>query len=106
MSPLPVVRLELYQTAFTHTDVAFFCPLLVIIHRRTQNRRGCLKYSYSDNGTNFVSGKKEMREVVSQWNREKLIVFMTQREITWKFNLPSAPHFDGSWERLIQSAKS
>lgn len=66
-------------------------------------RRGCPILIASDNGTNFKGGSNELREEISKIDKERV-----QEEfanITWKFNVPEAPHHGGSWERLIALVK-
>ena len=61
--------------------------------RRFVNRRGCPKFCYSDNGTNFVAGEKELRESLLKLNQEQIENQMSQRGIVWKFNSPSSSAF-------------
>lgn len=68
-------------------------------------RRGRPEIVFSDNGTNFIAGERELREMLASWNQEKINLTMAQRQITWKFNPPTASHMGGAWERLIRSAR-
>ncbi|XP_028416832.1 uncharacterized protein LOC114541039 [Dendronephthya gigantea] len=73
--------------------------------RRMISRRGKPRRILSDNGTNFVGADRELRECLRNWNKVKINDEMAQQEIEWHFNPPSAPHFGGVWERLVQSCK-
>lgn len=59
----------------------------------------------SDNGTNFVGIKKELEDVVSFFDQNKIQTELTGPGIQWIFNSPSDPSAGGIWERKIQSAK-
>ncbi|XP_057366727.1 uncharacterized protein LOC130687571 [Daphnia carinata] len=74
---------------------------------RFSSIRGKPVVVYSDNGTNFVAGEKELKEAVEELNNSKdyLESQFTCRHIKWRFSPPSGPHFGGVWERLVQSCK-
>jgi hypothetical protein len=60
----------------------------------------------SDNGTNFVAAEKELRQLVKQLDKERIInATSTNQAIQWDFNPPSAPHFGGVFESMVKSAK-
>jgi hypothetical protein len=59
----------------------------------------------SDNGGNFVSGEKELRLCIKDWNQEKIHEFLLQKEIKWIFNPPTASHHGGVWERCIRTTR-
>ena len=59
----------------------------------------------SDNGSNFVAAKRELRQAVEQLKNSELADHMTAEGIEWKFNPPRAPHFGGVFERVVQSMK-
>ena len=61
---------------------------------------------YSDNGINLVAGEKEIAELLKKFDQEQIGSKLAKRGIEWHFSPSVAPHFGGSWERLIQSAKS
>ena len=73
--------------------------------RRFIARRGQVKEIRSDNGTNFTSGEKELRESVKAWNQEKIHESLLQKEIVWSFNPPHGSHFGGVWERCIRTTR-
>lgn len=68
------------------------------------SRRGSPKEIYTDNGTNFKSVEKILREEKQHLDLKK--VSSRNDEIKWRFNPPAAPHMGGAWERLILSVKS
>ncbi len=55
-----------------------------------------------DNGTNFVGGTNELIKSWQKLGDERL---QEKYEITFKFNVPLAPHRNGLVERIIGSAK-
>lgn len=68
-------------------------------------RRGTPAHCFSDNGTNLIAGQRCLKNGTKNWNEPKIVGFAAQRQIEWRFSPPSALHFDGVWERLVQSAK-
>jgi len=74
--------------------------------RRFVSRRGSPAVVYSDNGTNFVAGERELSEGIQRINHEKTGAAMAKSNIEWHFSPPAAPHFGGVWERLVRSCKA
>ena len=69
--------------------------------RRCVSLRGCPATIFSDNGTKFLAGEKELRESSSEWNQTTIHDFLRQKNIIWKFNPPGASLIGGAWERII-----
>ncbi|XP_004211220.1 uncharacterized protein LOC101236692 [Hydra vulgaris] len=69
------------------------------------NRGGLPKEIISDNGTNFVGANKELQELVTSLNIEKIKHSTANKRVKWKFNHPIGRHFEGVHETMIKSAK-
>ena len=74
--------------------------------RRFISRRGCPKKVYSDNGSNLVSARKEIKLALQQLDKEKVVSEARQNDIDWHFNPPLASNFGGFYERMIRSVRS
>ena len=72
---------------------------------RMTARRGWPQQMLSDNGTNFVSASRELRDLVSAIDQDKLQRMTSNKGVSWKWNPPAAPHFGGVFESLMKSAK-
>ncbi len=103
-----------YGTLFTclairaiHIEVIQSLDTNSFIHalRRFIARRGPPKVIRSDNGTNFVSGEKEIRTAINQWNQETIHQSLLQHNIKWIFNPPFGSHFGGVWEGCIRTIR-
>ena len=57
----------------------------------------------TDDGTNFVSGEKELRTCIQKWNRQRIREYLLQQKVRWIFNSPAASHHGGIWERCIRT---
>ncbi|XP_068723473.1 uncharacterized protein [Montipora capricornis] len=68
-------------------------------------RRGWPQRMLSDNGTNFVSAARELRDLVSALDHDKIQRMTSNKGLSWKWNPPAAPHFGGVFESMIKSAK-
>ena len=73
--------------------------------RRFIARRGKPVLVRTDNGTNFVSGEKELRTCVQKWNRQRIHEYLLQQEVRRIFNSPAASHHGGIWERCIRTTR-
>ena len=57
--------------------------------RRFIARRGQPMEFRSDNGGNFVSAEKELREEIAKWNQQQIHDYLLQQSVKWTFILPS-----------------
>ncbi|XP_053686290.1 uncharacterized protein LOC128735831 [Sabethes cyaneus] len=77
--------------------------------RRFIARRGRSTDIYSDNGTNFVGARNQIKGLFKMFNdreyRESVTKECAKEGMQWHFNPPSAPHFGGLWEAAVRSAK-
>ena len=94
-------HLELVQDLST---AAFLAAL-----RRFVAIRGKPKTIWSDNATNFVGAKNELRELknlfMSQSHQKAVHQCSLNDGIDWKFIPPRSPHFGGLWEAAVKTAK-
>ena len=72
---------------------------------RMASRRNIPQDVLSDNGTNFVGGDNELRDLVLQLDQDKIQDSTANRGVRWHFNPPGAPHFSGVHEVMIKAAK-
>ena len=68
-------------------------------------RRGRPSTIWSDNGTNFVGANNELNQFTSLWQTSDFQDKLRQKKIVWKFNPAAAPHFSGSWKRMVKTCK-
>ena len=73
--------------------------------RRFIARRGQVREIRSDNGTNFVSAERELRNAIKTWNQNQINDFLLQKNIKWIFQTPLASHHGGVFERQIRSVR-
>ena len=92
------------EVADTLETDSFICAL-----RRFICRRGPIRQLRSDQGTNFVGAKKELKNALQELDNNKIIKELHQHECDWftfRMNVPSASHMGGIWERQIRSVRA
>ncbi|XP_068757566.1 uncharacterized protein [Montipora capricornis] len=74
--------------------------------RRFIARRGYPEEIRSNNGGNFVSANKELRDAIKEWNQNQIQQYLTQNSVKWVFNPPAGSHHGGVWERCIRTVNA
>ncbi|XP_058840722.1 uncharacterized protein LOC131696195 [Topomyia yanbarensis] len=101
-----LVTKAIHLEAVENLSTAAFLAAL----QRFVARRGVPAEIWSDNGTNFVGARNELKELRKLFEREvtekKVFEFCQTRQIIWRNIPPSAPHFGGLWEAGVKSVKS
>ena len=82
------------EIASTLEASSFIQALKQFIARRSQVTK-----IWSDNGSNFVGGERELRESLQKSNKAQIHDFLLQKGIDWLFNPPGASHHGGVWKR-------
>ena len=72
---------------------------------RMTARRGWPTKVLSDNGSNFVGTKKEIKELVGELDHDQVQHMTSNQGVNWYWNPPSAPHFGGVFEAMIKPSK-
>ena len=67
--------------------------------------RKLLEEVMSDDGTNFVRAKTELKELISKLGKSKIEKSAAKNGIKWLFNPLLCPHFGGVHETMIKAAK-
>ncbi|KAK3753685.1 hypothetical protein QZH41_013131 [Actinostola sp. cb2023] len=80
---------------------SFICAL-----RRFFAIRGPATRIKCDRGTNFVGGKSELEQSLTETDQQKIQRYSTEQGCEWIFNPPHASHFGGVWERQIRTIRS
>ena len=73
--------------------------------RRFIARRGQPRLFLSDNGSNFLGARKQIRRRPLMLHHDYIKDQLLNQSVEWKLNPPSAPHFGGVRERLVQCVK-
>ena len=87
------IHIELLETMEASS---FICAL-----RRFLAIRGPAKKLRCDQGTNFVGGKTQLDDALSDMDQTRIQRFTAEQGVEWIFNPPHASHFGGAWERQI-----
>lgn len=97
-----------FASRAVHLEVATSLDTSACINalRRFISRRGQVCSVRSDNGTNFVGAKKELKEALASLNHQQIQRVLLQEGIQWHFNPPGASHHGGVWERVIRMVRS
>ena len=72
---------------------------------RFVGRRRCSRRVYSDNGTNSSGAKAELESRLANWNHDRIVIHMVERQCGWLFTPPKTSHWGAVWERMIQSVR-
>ena len=94
-------------TRAVHLEMAFSLDTDSFLNAfyRMASRRGFPNEMYSDNGTNLKAADKELKQLITAIEPEKIQESVANKGVTWLFNPPAAPHFGGVHETMIKAAK-
>lgn len=100
-----------FTTKAVHLEVVsdLTTDAFVAALKRLISRRGKPLQIYSDNATNFVGARGQIKEFYDfiKTDRAQVAIehFLRDHQTTWSFIPPNAPHFGGLWEAAVKSAK-
>lgn len=77
----------------------------MVLLNRFMGRRGPPSIIYSDNGWNFCTAEKEIKQLIEGFDLKLIGYQIAGNNINWHFNVPMASHRGGVWERLIRSIR-
>ena len=95
------------STRAVHLEIAYSLDTASFLNAfaRIVARRGKPEVMISDNGTNFTSAERELRDLVSTLDQTQIKEQVAHDGIQWRFNSPGGSHHGGIFEALIKSAK-
>ena len=108
------IRTRRYMCLFTcmatravHIEMAFGLDTDSFMNAfyRFASRRGFPHEVTSDNGTNFVGAQRELKQLIADIDKKRLLSYSSMKGVKWNFNPPAAPHFGGVFEIMIKAAK-
>ena len=90
-----------------HIEVAFSLTRdsFINAYRRFVSIRGKVNVLRSDCGTNFIGAECEIRHELDGIDNNKVRAHLMKDACEFKFNVPSASHDGGVWERQIRSVR-
>lgn len=102
-----VVLFTCLSTRAIHVEVALRMDTRSFMEclRRTIARRGTPHVFLSDNALNFKRASKELKELWSQVDLDKITEQMIAKRVEWRFIPERAPWFGGFYERAIKAFK-
>ena len=77
--------------------------------RRFMNRRGAVRQLRSDQGTNFIGARSELKAALCEMNQDHVQDYLLRNGCEWipfKLNVPHSSHMGGTWERMIRSVRN
>ena len=78
-------------------------------YRRFVGRRGPIRQLRSDQGTNFIGARNELKCALHELNYDNIRNDLTKDNcdfVNFKMNVPDATHMGGIWERQIHTVRS
>lgn len=77
--------------------------------RRFTCRRGPIRQLRSDQGSNFVGARRELREALEEFDHDRIRAELLKNNCDWfsfRMNVPAASHIGGIWERQIRTVRN
>ncbi|XP_075162899.1 uncharacterized protein LOC142235534 [Haematobia irritans] len=97
-----------FSTRAIHLELtsSLSAPAFLACFHRFTSRRGCPLNLYSDNGKTFVCASKTLSKEFLNSSRDAVVAQFSDRNISWHFIPPGAPHMGGLWEAGVKSFKT
>ena len=77
--------------------------------RRFMAIRGPIRQLRSDQGTNFIGARNELKDALGELDQSKVTRFLSENGCDYfqfEFNVPHASHMGGVWERQFRTVRS
>ncbi|XP_049336713.1 uncharacterized protein LOC125802504 [Astyanax mexicanus] len=68
--------------------------------------RGAVRQIKSDQGSNFVGAKRELKESLNEVDPERIATFLAEKQCDFIMNAPCSSHAGGVWERQIRTVRN
>ena len=100
-----------FSTKAVHLEVVedLSTPAFLAALKRFISRRSLPKHIYSDNGSNFLGARNDLRELYlhlqTQEAQNAIHSYLLNHSITWHNTPERGSHFGGLWEAAVKSAK-
>lgn len=98
-----------FSTSAIHLELVtdYTTDAFLAAYKRFSSRRGLCATLISDCGSNLKGADAELQRLFSAATEEshRLATLLARDGTQWKFNPPSAPHFEGKWEAGVKSMK-